>query len=127
MRQKVKVSRQGCDFTVTLVESQFTMVVNCAETFLEYVPRPSQRSLVLGPASEELLSMVSQVGRQGAAGPGRQELHLSGEQVHALYSLLMWLPTCFNSEEAFFFRVGSFKENLAGVAGGIFMAMAEMP
>ena len=116
------VARKNGIFVLDLVKSQYLMVVNSARTFSEYVTNSDQRSLILGPSSRELLSAVEDAEKGGSAS-GRIELCLSEGQIHALYVLLMWLPTSFNSEEAFFARVGAYRENLTDVAQGLLVAV----
>ncbi|MFE2421870.1 hypothetical protein [Streptomyces hokutonensis] len=125
MRRKVVVARKNGIFVLDLVKSQYLMVVNSAMTFSRYVTDPDQRSLILGPSSRELLSAVEDV-EKGSEANGGIELSLSGGQIHALYVLLMWLPTSFNSEEAFFARVGAYRENLTNMAQGLLAAVGEL-
>ncbi|MYS20297.1 MULTISPECIES: hypothetical protein [unclassified Streptomyces] len=125
MRRKVILARKDGNFALDLVNSQYLVMVNSVRTFSEYVADPAQRSLILGPASRKLLSAIEDV-EKGDGSNGRIELCLSEEQIHALYVLLMWLPTSFNSEEAFVDRVGAFKENLTNMAQGLLVAVGEL-
>lgn len=125
MRRKVVVARTNGMIALSLVKSQYLMVVNSVRTFSEYVTDPAQRSLILGLESRELLSDIEDV-EEGGDSNGRIELRLSDGQIHALYVLLIWLPTSFNSEEAFVDRVGAFKENLTNMAQGLLVAIGEL-
>lgn len=116
---RIEVIIEG--YRLSLTESQHWLLVNLQATFMESVDGAAELDLALGPAGRGLKDLL--MGGEQAEVGSRLILDVTYAEAHSIYSLLISAPSLFSNEEAFYERVGAFRENLAAMAMSLFKAV----
>jgi hypothetical protein len=116
---KLRVNDDQCELELSRV--QFQMIDRVVRVVTGGTP-PGFDEIVFGIDNSAIREAISQ-GDLSESEP--ITLHLSGRELHGVFSALLQSLIYTRSEEAFFYQMGFFRENVEAVLHGIIRALME--